>query len=159
MPPDQNIQKAATSIKTDSLPENRIDIKEILGQISDEISKLETENTSLKRTIENLTDTDPAKTTSGKGTGKGKSLSAEEQLKRLLQENIQLKNKLLILHLTKKEKQVLQLIANGLTNNEIAKKLGRSHHTIISHRKSMLSKLKLKNTAALIQFAAKNGLI
>lgn len=54
---------------------------------------------------------------------------------------------------------MLKLIANGLTNKEIAKKLGRSTHTIITHRKSLLSKLRLKNTAAMVTFAARNGLI
>lgn len=159
MASNQNIQKASTSGKKESLTGARNDIQGILNQLSNEISKLETENTSLKSTIENLITKDPVKPTSGKVTGTERKLSGEEQLRRLLAENIQLKNNLLILNLTTKEKQVLQLIANGLTNNEIAKKLGRSHHTIISHRKSLLSKLKLNNTAALIQFAAKNGLI
>jgi len=156
---NQKIKKPSISVKIGYKSNPKDDIQGILNHLSNEISKLETENTSLRRSIENLITKDSEIPTSEKARGTEKRLYGEEQLRRLLAENIQLKTKILIHNLTVKEKQVLKLIANGYTNKEIAKKLGRSHHTIISHRKSLLSKLQLNNTAALIQFAAKNGLI
>lgn len=61
--------------------------------------------------------------------------------------------------LTRREKEVLELIADGLTNNEIAKRLFVSNTTIESHRKNLLAKFAVNNTASLIRLAAKNGLI
>lgn len=61
--------------------------------------------------------------------------------------------------LTKREKEVLELIAEGLTNQEIAAKLFLNTGTIDSHRKNMLTKFKAKNTAALIKIAVSNHLI
>jgi DNA-binding NarL/FixJ family response regulator len=61
--------------------------------------------------------------------------------------------------LTKREKEVLQWIADGLTNPEIAEKLFVSQSTIDSHRKSLMTKLEVKNTAALLKFCVENNLI
>jgi len=61
--------------------------------------------------------------------------------------------------LTRREKEVLQLIAEGLTNAEIAEKLFISIPTVNTHRKSILEKLDVKNTATLIGKALKMGLI
>ena len=61
--------------------------------------------------------------------------------------------------LTKREKEVLQLIAEGHTNPQIADKLFVSPSTVDSHRKNLLSKLEVNNTAALIKFAYENKLI
>ena len=61
--------------------------------------------------------------------------------------------------LTKREKEILELIAEGLTNQEIAVKLFLNSTTIDSHRKNMLTKFKVKNTAALIKMAMSNHLI
>src|SRR5262249_29327338 len=61
--------------------------------------------------------------------------------------------------LTRREKEVLQLIAEGLTNLQIADQLFVSQSTIDSHRKSLLAKLGVKNTAALMKFCVENGLI
>ena len=61
--------------------------------------------------------------------------------------------------ITKREKEVLALIAEGLTNPAIADKLFVSTSTVDSHRKSLLAKLQVKNTAALIKFAIQNKLI
>ena len=55
--------------------------------------------------------------------------------------------------LTRREIEVLRLIASGLTNAEIADKLFVSASTIDSHRKNLISKLQVKNTAALISTA------
>jgi DNA-binding NarL/FixJ family response regulator len=61
--------------------------------------------------------------------------------------------------LTKREKEVLEMIAEGLTNHEIADRLFLDSTTIDSHRKNMLTKFKAKNTAALIKIAMSNHLI
>jgi DNA-binding NarL/FixJ family response regulator len=56
--------------------------------------------------------------------------------------------------ITRREKEVLLLIAEGLTNNEIADKLFISTTTVDTHRKNLLSKFEVKNTATLIRLAA-----
>jgi DNA-binding NarL/FixJ family response regulator len=61
--------------------------------------------------------------------------------------------------LTKREKEVLLLIAQGLTNPEMAEKLFISLSTIESHRKSIMAKLQVKNTASLLKFSSENGLL
>ena len=61
--------------------------------------------------------------------------------------------------LTRREKEVLLLIAEGLTNKEIADKLFVSQSTIDSHRKNLLSKFDVLNAASLIAQAAKAGLL
>ena len=61
--------------------------------------------------------------------------------------------------LTKTEKIVLVHIAEGLSNKEIAKVRGISVRTIETHRAHILKKLKLKNTALLVRYAASHDLI
>ena len=61
--------------------------------------------------------------------------------------------------LTRREKEVLELIADGLTNQEIATQLFLGLTTVDSHRKNMLAKFNVKNTAALVKVAIKNNLI
>jgi len=56
--------------------------------------------------------------------------------------------------LTRREKEVLGLIAQGLTNSVIAEKLFISVTTVDTHRKNLLAKFEVKNTAALIRLAA-----
>ena len=54
---------------------------------------------------------------------------------------------------TRREKEVLELLADGLTNNEIAEKLFVSAATVDTHRKSLIAKLGAKNTPELIKLA------
>jgi DNA-binding NarL/FixJ family response regulator len=61
--------------------------------------------------------------------------------------------------LTRRELEVLRMIANELTNEEIAKKFELSKRTIDSHRQNILSKLQVKNTAGLIKYAIRLGLV
>ena len=56
--------------------------------------------------------------------------------------------------ITRREKDVLYLIADGLTNNQIAEKLFISPTTVDTHRNSLLAKFEVKNTANLIRMAA-----
>ena len=61
--------------------------------------------------------------------------------------------------LTKREKEILILIAEGLTNTQISEKLFISIDTVDSHRKNLYTKLNVKNTAMLIRFATENDLL
>jgi DNA-binding NarL/FixJ family response regulator len=61
--------------------------------------------------------------------------------------------------LTRREKEILELIAAGLTNQEIADKLFISYTTVDTHRKNLLQKFEAKNVAVLINLAAKNGFL
>ncbi|NJN26157.1 MAG: hypothetical protein HC819_09360 [Cyclobacteriaceae bacterium] len=54
-----------------------------------------------------------------------------------------------------REHEVLQLIATGLSSKEIANRLFISNHTAISHRKNLIEKFNVKNTAELIKEASK----
>lgn len=61
--------------------------------------------------------------------------------------------------LTPREKEILELIAEGYTNPQIAGKIFLSQFTIDSHRKNLLAKLNVKNTASLIRLAVERKLI
>ena len=61
--------------------------------------------------------------------------------------------------LTKREKQILTLIANGLANKNIASKLKISPRTVETHRIHLTDKLGIKNTAGLVRFAVSKGLV
>lgn len=60
---------------------------------------------------------------------------------------------------SRREKEVLQLIVDGFTNPQIADKLFISLHTVDSHRKNLLAKFNVNNTASLIRVAIKNNLV
>ncbi|ALD22454.1 response regulator [Hymenobacter sp. DG25A] len=61
--------------------------------------------------------------------------------------------------LSARELEVLILMGDGLTTNEIAEQLYTSKRTIDSHRQNILDKLQVKNTAALIKYAVRHGII
>jgi DNA-binding NarL/FixJ family response regulator len=61
--------------------------------------------------------------------------------------------------LTRREQEVLSLISEGNTNAAIAEKLFISADTVNSHRKKLLAKLEVKNTAMLIKYAVDNKLL
>jgi len=61
--------------------------------------------------------------------------------------------------ITRREKEVLKLIAEGMTNKEMAEKLFISTTTVDTHRNSLLSKFNVKNTANLIRMASQFNLI
>ena len=61
--------------------------------------------------------------------------------------------------LTSREKEILALIAEGYTNPQIAEKIFLSPFTVDSHRKNLLAKLGVKNTASLIRLAVERKLI
>jgi len=61
--------------------------------------------------------------------------------------------------LSKREIEIIQLICEQFTNEEISKKLFLSKRTIDNHRQNILNKLGMKNTAGLVRFAVENGLV
>lgn len=63
------------------------------------------------------------------------------------------------IHLSARETEVLQLIAEGMTNIQVAEKLFLSAHTVTTHRKNILAKLGVNNTAAMVMYAVKTGLV
>ncbi len=63
------------------------------------------------------------------------------------------------IEVSEREKDVIRLIAEGLNTAEIADKLFVSTHTIDSHRKNILSKLEVKNSAGVIRFGIQTGII
>ncbi len=61
--------------------------------------------------------------------------------------------------LSPRELEITQLIGDGFTDNEIGVKLSISGKTVSTHRKNMLRKLNLRNTAMLIRYAVQNELL
>ncbi len=62
-------------------------------------------------------------------------------------------------HLTEREKQVLTMIAEGLTSREIANRLCLSEKTVVVHRNNIMEKLNLHNSVELARYAIREGLI
>ena len=60
--------------------------------------------------------------------------------------------------ITRREKEILQLIVEEYTNKEIADKLFLSLRTVENHRNHLLQKFKVKNTAGLVKIAIQEGL-
>ncbi len=61
--------------------------------------------------------------------------------------------------LTKREIEILKHIAEGKSNQEIANHLYISYNTVDTHRKNIMHKLSIKNTAGLVRYAIEKGLI
>jgi DNA-binding NarL/FixJ family response regulator len=61
--------------------------------------------------------------------------------------------------LSQRELEIIQLIAEGLTNSQIAENLFISTHTVNTHRKNIMYKLGVNNTAAIVMYAVKYRLV
>jgi DNA-binding NarL/FixJ family response regulator len=61
--------------------------------------------------------------------------------------------------LSEREVQIIKMIADGLTNAQIAEELFLSNHTVNTHRKNILAKLGVKNTAGIVMYAVKTNLV
>lgn len=59
-------------------------------------------------------------------------------------------------HITRREREVLGLLVEGMTSSEIAEKLFISPRTVDKHRTNLLKKLGQKNTAGLVRYAMEN---
>ncbi|MBL8010805.1 MAG: response regulator transcription factor [Flavobacteriales bacterium] len=61
--------------------------------------------------------------------------------------------------LSDREVEVIALIAEGLSYTEIAERLHLSGHTVNTHRRNIMQKIGVNNSAALVMYAVKNGLV
>jgi DNA-binding NarL/FixJ family response regulator len=61
--------------------------------------------------------------------------------------------------LSSRELEIIQLICDEFTTDEIAEKLFLSNHTIKTHRKRILQKLEVKNVAGIVRYAIENNLV
>jgi PAS domain S-box-containing protein len=82
----------------------------------------------------------------------------EEQLDVLLKEIARLRNKALIVKITKTEKGTIKYLVNGMTTKQVAKHKNRSYDTINNHKRNIFKKLNLHNIAELVAFAKETGL-
>ena len=64
-----------------------------------------------------------------------------------------------MISLTGREKEVLKLIVNELTNQEIAEKLFISSRTVDAHRRNLIAKTGVRNTAGLVKYAIRNKIV
>ena len=60
---------------------------------------------------------------------------------------------------SERENEIITLIAEGMTNAQIAEYLFLSNHTINTHRKNIMAKLGVKNTAGIVMYAVKTNLV
>lgn len=91
--------------------------------------------------------------------GKHFSQKVTEMLLTGMQNPKKIKSTSVIQKITRREKEVLELIVEEFTTDEIATKLFISNTTVISHRKSLLRKLDAKNTAGLVRKALEYKLL
>lgn len=61
--------------------------------------------------------------------------------------------------LTPRQREILQLVAEGQTNKEIARRLGLSHRTVEVHRNQLMKRLSVHDVAGLVRFAVRVGLV
>jgi DNA-binding NarL/FixJ family response regulator len=61
--------------------------------------------------------------------------------------------------LSERENEIIVLIAEGYTNEQIAEQLFLSKHTVNTHRKNIMAKLGVKNTAGIVMYAVKTNLV
>jgi DNA-binding NarL/FixJ family response regulator len=75
--------------------------------------------------------------------------------------NVQKENKNddLNIKLTRREQEIIELLAKGLNNKEIADKLFVSERTVVGHKSNLLSKTGCKSTVSLLSFAIRNKLV
>lgn len=90
---------------------------------------------------------------------KGGSWFSAELLQNVMTAIGQKPKKEIIQTLSKREIEILKLICNSLSNEQIAEKLSISYDTVKAHRANLLSKTQSSNTAGLVMFAIKNRVV
>jgi two-component system, NarL family, nitrate/nitrite response regulator NarL len=91
----------------------------------------------------------------------GKTFFGKEVTARVmegLQKKTRESNDFFGIELTEREIEVIKYIAQEYTSTEIAKKLTISPYTVETHRKNLINKLGVRNTAGLVKYAMQNGL-
>lgn len=86
---------------------------------------------------------------------KGDSYFSQQLLMKIIKNKDEVEN----IHLTSREKEVLQLICMGASNFEISEKLFISQRTVERHRANLLEKTKSSNSIKLVLFAIKNNIV
>ncbi|HTL81895.1 MAG TPA: response regulator transcription factor [Bacteroidia bacterium] len=61
--------------------------------------------------------------------------------------------------ISEREAEIIRYVSEGLTNKEVADKLHLSAHTVTTHRKNIMAKIGVNNTAGLVLFAIKNNIV
>lgn len=87
----------------------------------------------------------------------GKKYFTEEVVKVISRRNIQEEEE--EIQITKREKQILQLLYEGLSANEMAERMFISHYTVFKHRQNLLQKCGCKSAAQLVNLAISKGWI
>lgn len=89
----------------------------------------------------------------------GKSYFSQEIMYNLVKNINQVKKVMVMPDLTERELEILFYICKGLSNQEIGDKLFISKRTVDKHRANILEKTGNNNTASLVMYAIKNGLV
>ncbi len=89
----------------------------------------------------------------------GKSYFSQELLLNLIRNISNVTNKPKINNLSERELEIVTLICQGLSNQEIAEKLFLGKRTVEKHRANILIKTDTKNTASLVMYAIRNGIV
>ncbi|MFT5602290.1 MAG: DNA-binding NarL/FixJ family response regulator [Flavobacteriales bacterium] len=98
-------------------------------------------------------------------TGKGHKFFCGELLELMRNENVDVNNievealSCEPVSLSDRELEIITLIAEGYTNAQIAVVLYISNHTVNTHRKNIMKKIGINNTAGIVMFAIKSGLV
>ena len=98
-------------------------------------------------------------------TSKGDKFFCDDIVKQMRNENINPKNIFFKsldpnpVQLSKRELQIIQFIAEGYTNSQIAAIIYLSNHTINTHRKNIMKKLGVNNTTGIVMYAVKTQMV
>ena len=98
-------------------------------------------------------------------TNKGDKFFCADIVKQMRDENVNIKKisfntlKSGPVQLSNRELQIIQFIAEGYTNSQIAAIVYLSNHTINTHRKNIMKKLGVNNTAGIVMYAVKNEMV
>ena len=98
-------------------------------------------------------------------TSKGNKFFCGELMEQMRNENVSVENiekeamSCDPIALSDRELEVIKMIAEGYTNAQIAALLYISNHTVNTHRKNVMKKLGINNTAGLVMMAVKSGLV
>lgn len=92
-------------------------------------------------------------------TGKGEKFFCTNVLNHLLEKSFPKEADCMPTPLSPREIEIVRLVASGLIAKEIAGKLNLSTHTIYTHRKNIMKKLRLGTTSELVLYAVNSGLV
>lgn len=84
---------------------------------------------------------------------------SQQMLKAIAKKNADKKLEEKEIPLTKREKEIIQKIADDLSNQQIADELHISLRTVETHRRNLMQKLKVKSVVALLKYAAQHNII